>query len=368
MTELGLALLALYLLEGVRWIPRTSIACSRRPWGGFSLRRARTLRRDGAGGLLMPEPWAPCLGRFPAHAWPAAIAPDGVVFVGRAEGKGTTLDWKEVPAIRSSGSRLFLEGRRLADAGSAAAAEAFRSLLQRVASASPEDRAPQIRDALHRSFDAREARRRIEGTLKRSRYADWLAWAIAANMALGPVASHFVGSARVWPAWLTLHLLLAVLAARVFWRGARRLRTLGPTDRFQDLVLMVLYPPAAARFQDSLGSCLLTELDPLAAAAASRGRIDLPSLARTRLASIPPREDGSEILRWFDTEVAAAVDALLHGEGISPEAVHLPPLRESGAESYCPRCRTQYRVGCGVCPDCPRVCLVGFPAGPRSHA
>ncbi|ANM31892.1 hypothetical protein ABI59_23490 [Acidobacteria bacterium Mor1] len=358
MTELGLLLLALYLVEGLRWAPRDSIFWSRRPWGGLRPRSPREWRRGSHAGPLLPEPWLPCLGRLPSHGWPLALSPAGLCVL-RGPRAGEALEWSAAAKIGLAGSHLTVDKQRLADAGSAREARALSALIRRLAVAAKEDRHGVIEDALRRRFSAVEARSRIEQWRRASRPGTLLAWAVTLNLAAGPILSALLGWARVVPAWVGLHALLTLLITGFFFAAARWLGDHGPDDRWQQAISMVLYPPSTARFQDALGRDLLAGLDPLAAAPLHAA--GLPELARSRLADSERHHGSTSPVRdWYAAELARSVDRLLEAEGLSPEVLRSAPVRESGALSYCPSCRTQYRVGRGTCRDCDETPLTPF--------
>ena len=351
MTELGLLLVALYLFEGLSWVSLGTLVSSRRPWGGLATRRPWAVRPGSRSGLLAPEPWAPALERFPAHAWPLALSPHGIA----PPGNTSRLGWSDARQIRASGSRLEHAGRVLADAGSPRAARLCVALVHRLADRAPEQRAADIREALAWTFDARRARgrlRRLHPFLWRGR---WLAWGITLNLlVLGPLLASVFGLPRAWKPWLGLHLALAALSVALLRRVCQRLPDCGPEAPWETGTTFALYPPATARCMEPLFRNAFTGCDPLAVVAALGARDELARLARERLIEIDSAEAG-EVHGWFGAEVRREVESLARRAGLS---LREAPALEPGARAYCPRCGAQYRTQIETCVDCADVVLV----------
>jgi hypothetical protein len=177
-----------------------------------------------------------------------------------------------------------------------------------------------------------------------------LPWLFAANMfVLGPVVAQIFGWAAALPLWLGTHLVLTALAVRTCVKAARLLPMLGYEARIETLVSMALYPPAAARFLETLTARALGDVDPLAAAAVLLDQDELVAMARDRLLDA-----------HLDPAIREEIEALLEREGVSREAVLAPPSRQSDSDRFCPRCRAQYRAGIERCADCRDVVLVPF--------
>ncbi len=373
--NLGLVLLALFLLEGLRWAPRSSRAFCRRPWGGYSTRRPVVLRHGSERGLILPEPWAPCLERLPAHAWPVGISPDGWGLAdgdggwGPDEGALSRLGWSEAAAASASGSRVRLRGVPAIDAGSPRSARMLADLLHELAGADPGGRETVIRAAIARRFDSREARRRLRRLSRSRRGTTALSWALAVNLFLTvPVLAPLLGPPMNWMIGIAVHLVLTGLAVRAFLRTTRRLGDLAPQDRAGTVATLVLFPPATARFLEAITPEALAGLDPLAAAAALLDREAFAREARARLAEVHESLHDGEVMRWFRKAMREQVEALLRREALPPGSVLGAPARQPGAGAYCPRCLAQYRRGVARCSDCPGVALVGFDARPASGA
>jgi len=166
--------------------------------------------------------------------------------------------------------------------------------------------------------------------------------------------------------WLPLLLGLAALTGATllaYWRAHRALYPDDRDDRRRRLTAMLLSPPAAVRAHDALSRGLLSGYHPLAAAAALCPQPVFLDYARRVLidARVPrPAATGggapaaAATTTGGDMErLAQEVDRLVALTGARPEDLNAPPAeRDPQAHSYCPRCRSQYRVASGECSDC----------------
>jgi hypothetical protein len=133
-------------------------------------------------------------------------------------------------------------------------------------------------------------------------------------------------------------------------------------DRWSHLAMMVLSPPIAIRARDLLSRPLLDAFHPLAVAHVLLPKEDFFDFARRVMLDLsfpiapvcPTEETGpQETERWFRNRLWAAAENLIRQGGLSPEALLKPPvLAGEDSRSYCPRCRCQFTVTEGDCPDC----------------
>ncbi|HVQ35797.1 MAG TPA: hypothetical protein VMT33_07270 [Candidatus Bathyarchaeia archaeon] len=199
-------------------------------------------------------------------------------------------------------------------------------------------------------FDARRLRRRLELMKPVVGAASVLPWLLTANMfVLGPVLAQIFGWALVLPLWLGVHVILTALVVRICVKAARELPMLGYEARVETLLSMALYPPAAARFLETLTAKALGDVDPLCVAAVLLDREALARMARERL--LDPGVDDAR---------REEIEALLAQEEVPMETVLAPPARQSDSDRFCPRCQAQYRGGVDRCADCRDVALVPF--------
>jgi hypothetical protein len=199
-------------------------------------------------------------------------------------------------------------------------------------------------------FDADRLRRRLQLMQPLVASASPLSWLLAVNMfVVGPVTAQLFGWALALPLWLGVHLVLTALVVRTCAKAARLLPMLGYDARIESILSMALYPPAAARFLETLTARALGDVDPLAAAAVFLERDAFARMARERL-----------LERDLDPARREEIEELLEREEVPMETVLAPPSRQSDSDRFCPRCQAQYRDGVERCADCRDVALVPF--------
>jgi Zn finger protein HypA/HybF involved in hydrogenase expression len=72
-------------------------------------------------------------------------------------------------------------------------------------------------------------------------------------------------------------------------------------------------------------------------------------------------EAAERTITWTAKEqLNICLEQMKKGRYLKPEELLAPTQREENSISYCPRCRCQFVVSDGECPDCPGVELVAF--------
>jgi hypothetical protein len=157
-------------------------------------------------------------------------------------------------------------------------------------------------------------------------------------------------------------IILAVLTAIMFYRAHKQLFPTEGSERFENLVKMILCPPVSIRAADVLTRNLLADYSPIVLANLLAGSgeqqfvrafvLDL----RHPLKHDVSDESAEKTMRWaVDEQLNLCLERFL-----KPEDLLAPSGREKNSLSYCPRCRCQYVVSETDCPDCPGVALVNF--------
>ena len=86
--------------------------------------------------------------------------------------------------------------------------------------------------------------------------------------------------------------------------------------------------------------------------------MDVP---RGRPEAILRPSEAEQAITWTAKEqLNVCLDQVKKGRYLKPEELLAPTQREENSISYCPRCRYQFVVIAGECPDCPGVQLVNF--------
>ena len=155
--------------------------------------------------------------------------------------------------------------------------------------------------------------------------------------------------------------VFAIQIAVMFHRG-RKLLFKGEA-RWDQLIIMILCPPAAIRAADLLTRDLLSNYNPIVVAHLLAGThaqrfirsfiLDLQHPLKHESSN----ETAAEIIEWSAADqlrqCVAYVEHKKSFKGL------LAPLKATGDfNSYCPRCECKFMLGESECPDCPGVELV----------
>jgi len=154
---------------------------------------------------------------------------------------------------------------------------------------------------------------------------------------------------------------LAVEIAIMFHRAHKKLYPAESSERLESLVKMILCPPVSIRAADILTRNLLAQYSPIVLANVLPGSgeqqfvrgviLDLKHPLRHEVTDA----DAEKTIEWTAKEQLNACLRYL-----TPEELLAPTQREENSIAYCPRCRCQYVVSDGECPDCPGVELENF--------
>jgi len=160
---------------------------------------------------------------------------------------------------------------------------------------------------------------------------------------------------------------LAIEIAILFQRAHKKLYPAESSERLESLVKMILCPPVSIRAADILTKNLLADYSPIVIANVLPGSgeqqfvrgviLDLKHPLRHEITD----ETAEKTIAWTANEqLNVCLDHVKKGRYLKPEELLAPRQREGNSISYCPRCRYQFAVSDGECPDCPGVQLVEF--------
>ncbi len=338
MLELLLTLLVLYALQCVVLLPRGATLFGRldarwhtsegpgwrmlHPWpsaAGWLATRPPLLEDDGELRTRGPTPW---LGAGYAGGEGLRVVPGGGQSV-KVRGRRVLIDG--VPAMRGATQRQAAELGGLLGALVGEAADA-KALL----------------DAwLARSFAAKELAEARERSAAATRWLGIFSdLGLVAFFVTAPLLAAWLGGERLlvfgFPIYLALHVVSWVLLVRAY-------AVMHPEseERFEVLFAAAIYPPVLVRAASELRRQSLCGFHPAAVAAEVLPRAAALDFLRT------------ELLRASGESERAAVADVVERLGSTPEALFAPPERSDPySSSYCPTCRTEYRLESGACIDC----------------
>jgi hypothetical protein len=161
--------------------------------------------------------------------------------------------------------------------------------------------------------------------------------------------------------------ILAVLIGILFYRVHKQLFPAESSERFENLVKMILCPPVSMRAPDILTRNLLAEYSPIVVASLLTGSSEQQFMRAFILDLQHPLkhevsdEAAEKTIGWTAAEqLNICLEQVKAGRYLKAEELSAPTQREENSISYCPRCRCQFVVNAVECPDCPGVVLVDF--------
>jgi hypothetical protein len=150
----------------------------------------------------------------------------------------------------------------------------------------------------------------------------------------------------------------------MFHRAHKKLYPADSSERLESVVKMILCPPVSIRAADILTKNLLAEYSPIVLANVLPGSgetqfvrsviLDLKHPLKHEVSEV----DAEKTITWTAGEQLKF--CLKNDRFLKPEELLAPTQREENSIAYCPRCRCQFVVSEGECPDCPGVELVEF--------
>lgn len=343
---LWLLFAALYLLECCLWLPEGRMLLVG-PTGGWRLRRVPRLLelRDRRLTFLSLLPQA----HLRLARWSLVPDPAGLV-VQPDDGAPLLLPWSDLQP-RAEGVVLHLDARQRWLCGDAASAREWCARLQRWRDLEDADREADFLALAGRSLEAAALREQAWQLAALTRSLRRLALLIG-GLCFGVLAAvyRWLGDGPEVLALGAVLLLLLWVQAWQFWR-----RAVAVPQRFWKTLAIAFLPQHALRAADEFGPGDRREFHPLAAWDLL-GESDRPALARAFWRQVAFRcTPGAAVQRL-------ALERFFAAHQVSPETLEPVPVREAGANAYCPCCLAQFQKIDAHCADCGGLELRSFPA------
>jgi hypothetical protein len=374
-------LAAFYLWECVCWVRSGGVALTQ-AWG-----KAHTITPligNLHGGFAFVLPLPPLGSVAIATQFPVSLSGDGLLAyvassanpAGRPVQTGRFLRWNDVQAIEAHGKAVRINGTPFAFAQSTMHARRLRDDLRTIATLTVEQRPNAISKLIRSIFDNIEIKKRMATFESLVRPLRWTTNALFLFVFLvAPAALWKFGLSLAWMPLVGLLLALLVTAATQFRRAHLALYPSASDERFNQFVMILLYPPAAIRACDALSRPLLESFHPLAAAAVLCDAPHFETFGRRTLLDLrhPARPLATEnqpalatIEESARAEVLATAEILVRKVGLDPEKIIRPPEpSDSACRAFCPRCHALFTSAEGSCTDCGGVPLTPFTAKPQ---
>ena len=156
----------------------------------------------------------------------------------------------------------------------------------------------------------------------------------------------------------------AVAIACIVWYQHKALWPALSNERWSSALKIIFCPPGAIRAVGDLTAHFPMTSDPLVLSAL------LPPDARERFALAYLRDlhfpikhglegPATEVVDWYRAELLMQATAYARTQNdLNLDSMTAPPVFETGCQSYCPRCRSQFTTETGECSVCDGVRLV----------
>ena len=367
MTEgqtLLLILILVYLSDCLIWVKRESVAFVS-TWGGrWRLTVPPSWLGNSNGGVLFLNPVPPSGRIFLSHLLPVSISPSGIcaynlqTLPSEARSPAQTgqfLPFNKINTAATEGVYLVVNNEKVAKCATAGQAKTLAGLVREMVKASASKRERIVRTWMQKQFAVDDAAVRLEEGKKAIEPIQELNLILFLFLFVftPTLTTLFDLMSLIIPVAVVM-VILAVLTGIMFYRAHKQLFPAEGSERFENVVKMILCPPVSIRAADVLTRNLLADYSPVVLAKLSGEQqfvrafvLDLQHPLRHEVSD----ETAEQTMRW-------AVDEQLNI--LKPEDLAAPSLREKDSVAYCPRCRCQYVVSEADCPDCPGVALMNF--------
>lgn len=367
-------LVLLYLSECVIWVKRESVAFVS-AWGRrWRLVVPSSWMGNANGGLLFLNPLPPAGQVFLSHLSPISISPSGVCAFNLqtlpSEARspyqsGQFLPFNKIKNSGSDGAYLVINSEKFTKCVNAKQARALAKLIGGLVKASTSKREGMARTWVLKQFateDAAALLKRSEELIKPIQQMGVILFMVL-FVFTPSVAFTFGLSGLILPV-AGVMVALAIEIAIMFHRAHKKLYPAESSERLESLVKMILCPPVSIRAADILTKNLLAEYSPIVLASVLPGSGEKQFVRSVILDLQHPLKhevleaDAEKTILWTAGEQLKV--CLKNDRFLKPEELLAPTQREENSIAYCPRCRCQFVVADGECPDCPGVGLMTF--------
>lgn len=367
--SIGLVLGFLYLVECCAWIRKDAVIFRSHMGLRAAVMRSSGLLGSAWGSVVLRTPWPPLGFAYRVAQFPFSADEERVVFwvpevlstEGRPEQSGRTYEWASLGAVEVRDRSVWVQGVEVFKTYSPHAAELYQDLLASVRDAEPAARLQLLREALDRALDLRAIH---------SRHADAKIWdfplRILTNLltihllVVSPYALMTQGILATWRWLLPIAGILILATISLFLLAHRRLHPKDRGSRVQHGFLMLVFPPAACRAHDAISLDLFAGFHPVAIGAAIMDKEDRARWFSDRLRDLsyplsPTVPDGPEAqtVDSFRILHRERVRHFVQSQGFSAaELEEGAPSNVGGAQSYCPRCHSEFTERPWECTTC----------------
>ena len=361
-------LVFIYLSECFLWVSKQSVAfvspLCRRFWiktisfGTFS------------SGPLFLNPFPPLGAVFLTYIPPISISPEGITSVNlqslpnvnRVNSVERTFRFLEISKAAADRAYLLINNESFAKCGTATQASVLARFIEELRKATPVERERLLNKQIGKQFLAAEAKKVFEKA--DGPVADIRLLCAIFFLYLFLFAPFIISVGDLVRMFIPVAVVTFVFAIQIAVMFHRTHKLLFGNSRWDQLIVMVLCPPAAIRASDLLTRNLVSNFSPILISSMLAGpgtarfiRTFINDL-RNPIENQTANELSTEIANWSNRNYLRHCIAFVESKKALRSEVNAQMVVDKGCNSYCPRCENQYTITSGDCPDCPGVALV----------
>jgi hypothetical protein len=320
---------------------------------------------------LVVEGLLPQLGSvFVAEPAPPLISPSGVFYfphIGET-GSARYIDFADAEPFVSKDCSVWSGAAFVCSSGTTHQAQWLAALLTEIKASDVTRRDALITSSFHRMLDVRRAARRWRAFQRVSGFlslGSWMSFGVLGALFAMLVVFRFQLVAA-WPLGI-LALIVIPQTAYVFYRVHLMFFRQKSQERWKQIALMFLTPPACMRAGDFIARELFAGFHPLAVSRVVLDEFESRSFtARTLREMMYPLDiddqgTSSEAAEWARRKWMTIVREWAEREFGDPrQLIGVPRKATPNCICYCPRCLTQYVFSRSCCSDCPDVPVEPF--------
>ncbi len=274
-------LVLLYLSECVIWVKRQSVAFVSTSGRDWRVAFPRPWLGNASGGVLFLNPLPPAGRMFLSHLSPVSISPEGICAFNlqtlpsgaRSPNQtGHFLAFSKITSCGNDGVWLLVNKEKFAKCATAKQARTLATVIGGLVKASPSKRESLAQTWLVKQFadnDATALLRAGEKIIKPVRAVSLILFLFL--FVVAPILVSIFGLQRLIIPVAVVMVLLASVTGYVFHRAHKKLYPAESSERFENLVKMILCPPVSIRAADVLTRNLLADYSPVVVASVLTG-------------------------------------------------------------------------------------------------
>ena len=363
----------LYLSECFIWVGKRSVAFVTRWKKQWHLGTPSSFIATYKGGAVLLNPLCPGTRVAVGSLSPVSISPDGVCAfnaqslfdAGRAAQTPHYFSFEEIKNCAGQDRSVLINGAPFVECANIAEAQQIADLINQALRGPGSRRQQIVEKFLAQRFEQREALNAFSTMSKGLRSLEILCSAFFPLLFIvAPLMAFRYGlEAVIIPAAMVM-VAFAVAIASVVWRHHKAHGPSRSIERWSSMLKIVFCPPGAIRAVGDLTANFPITCDPLVLSALlpheDRQRFALAYLRDLHF----PIKDGLEgpakqVVDWYRAELLKqSTEYIKTQKDLRLDAPLAPPVFETGCQSYCPRCWSQFTTTAGDCSVCDGVSLL----------